>query len=254
MPIITFISDFGTTDHYVASVKGAILKYNPNNKIVDISHEVNKYDLSHAAYIFKNIYKEFPQGSVHIIGVNNSDDDNKIILFQLNNQYVITFDSGIISLLDSKENISAIEIEGEKHPSFPEKLMGEVASKIASGINYTTLGKPISQFKQFSNVEVKITNNEIVGHSIRIDHYGNIITNITKSDFNKVLSKNSGSFEINLGIDKINKLSNSYNDVGIAYLFALFNYNENLEIGMNRGNASNLLGIKNHTQIAIKFL
>ena len=210
MPIITFISDFGTTDHYVASVKGSVLKYNPNNKIVDISHEVNKYDLSHAAYIFKNIYEEFPQGSVHIIGVNNSDDDNKIILFQLNNQYVITFDSGIISLLDSKENISVIEIEGEKHSSFPEKLMGEVASKIASGINYTTLGKPISEFKQFSNVEVKITNNEIVGHSIRIDHYGNIITNITKSDFNKVLSKNSGSFEINLGIDKINKLSNSY--------------------------------------------
>ena len=132
--------------------------------------------------------------------------------------------------------------------------MGEVASKIASGINYTTLGKPISEFKQFSNVEVKITNNEIVGHSIRIDHYGNIITNITKSDFNKVLSKNSGSFEINLGIDKINKLSNSYSDVEIADLFALFNYNENLEIGMNRGNASNLLGIKNHTQISIKFL
>ena len=132
--------------------------------------------------------------------------------------------------------------------------MGEVASKIASGINYTTLGKPISEFKQFSNVEVKITNNEIVGHSIRIDHYGNIITNITKSDFNKVLSKNSGSFEINLGIDKINKLSNSYSDVGIADLFALFNYNEKLEIGMNRGNASNLLGIKNHTQISIKFL
>ena len=93
MPIITFISDFGTTDHYVASVKGSVLKYNPNNKIVDISHEVNKYDLSHAAYIFKNIYMEFPQGSVHIIGVNNSDDDNKIILFQLNNQYVITFDT-----------------------------------------------------------------------------------------------------------------------------------------------------------------
>ena len=46
-------------DHYVASVKGSVLKYNPNNKIVDISHEVNKYDLSHAAYIFKNIYEEY---------------------------------------------------------------------------------------------------------------------------------------------------------------------------------------------------
>ena len=254
MPIITFISDFGNTDHYVASVKGSVLKYNPNNKIVDVSHEVNKYDLSHAAYIFKNVYKEFPQGSVHIIGVNNSDDENKIILFQLNNQYVITFDSGIISLLDSNENISVMEIEGIKHSSFPEKLMGEVASKIASGINYTTLGKPLTEYKQFSNIEVKVTNNKIVGYSVRIDHYGNIITNISKSDFNKVLSKNSGSFEINLGIDKINKISDSYSDVEIADLFALFNYNESLEIGMNRGNASNLLGIKNHTQISIKFL
>lgn len=254
MPIITFISDFGNSDHYVASVKGSVLKYNPNNKIIDVSHEISKYDLSHAAYVFKNVYKEFPQGSVHIIGVNNSDNDNKIILFQLNNHYVITFDSGIISLLDSNENISVMQIEGMQYSSFPEKLMGEVASKIASGINYTTLGKPLSKFKQFSDIEVKLTKNEIVGYSVRIDHYGNIITNISKSDFKKVLSKNSGSFEINLGIDKINKISESYNDVEIADLFALFNYNENLEIGMNRGNASNLLGIKNHTQISIKFL
>ena len=254
MPIITFISDFGLTDHYVASVEASILKYNQNNKVVNISHEIKKYDLSHAAYVFKNVYQEFPKGSVHIIAVNDSDYKNDIILFQINNQFIITFDSGIISLIDPNENISVTVIEGDKHLSFPEKLMGEVASKIASGINYTTLGKPTKEFKKFSEIELKITNNQIVGHSVRIDHYGNIITNIKKTDFYRVLSKNSGSFEINLGIDKINKISDSYSDVEIADLFALFNYNENLEIGMNRGNAANLLGIKNHTQISIKFL
>ena len=254
MPIITFISDFGRTDHYVASVEASILKYNPNNNIVNISHQIKKYDLSHAAYVFKNVYKEFPKGSVHIIAVNNSDDKNDIILFQINNQYIITFDSGIISLIDPNNNISVIKLEGNKAPSFPEKLMGEIASKLASGINYTTLGNPIYNFRKFSNIEVKITNNEIVGHSIRIDHYGNIITNIKKSDFNKVLSKNSGNFEINLGVEKITIISESYNDVDIADLFAIFNYNDNLEIGMNKGNASELLGIKNHTQIPIKFL
>ena len=84
MPIITFISDFGRTDHYVASVEASILKYNPNNNIVNISHQIKKYDLSHAAYVFKNVYKEFPKGSVHIIAVNNSDDKSDIILFQIN--------------------------------------------------------------------------------------------------------------------------------------------------------------------------
>ena len=87
------------------------------------------------------------------------------------------------------------------------------------------------------NVEVSMTQNKIIGYSMRIDHYGNIITNITKSDFNRVLEKNSGSFEINLGVDKICELSKSYNDVNIADLFALFNFNEYLEIGMNKGSA-----------------
>ena len=254
MSIITFISDFGTTDHYVASVKASILKYNPNNKVIDISHEIKKYDLSHAAYVFKNVFKEFPENSVHIIAVNNSDDDSDIILFQLDNQFVITYDSGIISLIDSSENINAIKLDDNKHPSFPEKFMGEISSKLASGINYTTLGSPVKDIRQYLDREVSIQKNQIIGHSIRIDNYGNIITNISKSDFYNVLSKNAGNFEINLGVDKIITISDSYNDVGIADLFALFNYNNNLEIGMNRGNASNLLGIKNHTPITINFL
>ena len=89
---------------------------------------------------------------------------------------------------------------------------------------------------------------------MRIDSYGNIITNISKSDFTNSLNKSSGSFSINLGIDKITKISDSYSDVGVADLFALFNYNGFLEIGMNGGGASELLGIKNHTPISIIFL
>ena len=89
---------------------------------------------------------------------------------------------------------------------------------------------------------------------MRIDSYGNIITNINRLDFNKNLNKSSGSFSINLGVDKITKISESYSDVGIADLFALFNYNGFLEIGMNGGKASQLLGIKNHTPISINFL
>ena len=103
-------------------------------------------------------------------------------------------------------------------------------------------------------MEVSISKSKIVGYSIKIDHYGNIITNISESDFNNVLYKNSGVFEIHLGVEKIIKISQSYNDVETADLFALFNYNRLLEIGMKKGNASELLGIKNHTPITIIFL
>ena len=131
MSIITFISDFGTTDHYVASVKASILKYNPNNQVIDLSHEIKKYDISHAAYVFKNVFSEFPVNSVHIIAVNNSEHNSEIILFQLDNQFITTYDSGLISLIDSNENINAIKLDGKMHFSFPEKFMGEVASKLA---------------------------------------------------------------------------------------------------------------------------
>ncbi len=254
MSLITFISDFGQSDHYVASIKGSILKYNSNIKIVDISHEIKKYDISHASYVFKNVYEEFPRGTIHVIAVNSTDVDNGIILFQLNDHFIITFDSGIISLIDSRENLNVTLLEGKINPSFPEKFMGKIASKLLSGINYTTLGKPFKDIKKYFNMEVSISKSKIVGYSIRIDHYGNIITNISESDFNNVLYKNSGVFEIHLGVEKIIKISQSYNDVETADLFALFNYNRLLEIGMKKGNASELLGIKNHTPITIIFL
>ena len=254
MSIITFISDFGTSDHYISSVKASILKYNSNNTIIDISHRVKKYDLSHAAHIFKNVFEEFPRGSVHIIAVKNYESSDKILLFQIDSHFILTFDSGIIGLICSNDKISAIEIDEKHNKIFPEKLMGEIASKLASGINYTTLGKPISVFKRFLDKEVSISKDKIIGYAMRVDSYGNIITNINESDFNKLLKKNSGTFIINLGVDKISKISNSYSDVGIADLFAVFNYNKFLEIGMNGGGASDLLGIKNHTPITIKFL
>tara|TARA_B000000565_G_scaffold101222_1_gene75345 strand:+ start:1641 stop:2405 length:765 start_codon:yes stop_codon:yes gene_type:complete len=254
MSIITFISDFGLSDHYVSSVKASILKYNSSNQIIDISHEINKYDLSHAAHVFKNVFEEFPQGSIHIIAVKNYESADDLLLFQINNQYIITYDSGIISLINSSENINATLIDESSNKVFPEKYMGEIASKLASGINYTTLGKPYVKFKKFLDREVSLSKGKIVGYTMRIDSYGNIITNISKSDFISSLNKSSGSFSINLGIDKITKISDSYSDVGVADLFALFNYNGFLEIGMNGGGASELLGIKNHTPISIIFL
>ena len=162
----------------------------------------------------------------------NSNDD--IILFQLNNHFIITYNSGIISLIEPKESYNAILIDGNKHKTFSEKFMAKIALKLASGINYTTLGSPTKDVRKFLNKETSISRNQIIGYVLRIDDFGNLITNILLSDFNKVLSKNNGSFEINVGGEIINSLSNSYSDVGIADIFALFNYNRILEIGMNK--------------------
>ena len=71
MAIITLTTDFGLHDYYVGIIKGAILCQNPNVNIVDISHNIDAYDIVQASFIIKNTYKAFPKDTVHIVSVNN---------------------------------------------------------------------------------------------------------------------------------------------------------------------------------------
>jgi len=108
MSIITLTTDFGTKDHFVGSVKGTIYNELPDAKIVDISHHISPFNITETAYILKNAYKSFPDGSIHIIGVDSElNDENKHIALKLDNHYFICANNGVISLL-------ANEIKPEK--------------------------------------------------------------------------------------------------------------------------------------------
>ena len=77
MSLITLTTDFGTKDHFVGAVKGAIYSEFPDMKIVDISHEISPFNITQTAYILKNAYKSFPEGTVHIIGVDSEINKEK---------------------------------------------------------------------------------------------------------------------------------------------------------------------------------
>ena len=71
MAVITFMSDFGTQDHYVAAVKSGIIRINPALNIIDISHDIQSFDLGHASFVIKQVYRDFPKGTVHLIAVDS---------------------------------------------------------------------------------------------------------------------------------------------------------------------------------------
>ena len=184
MSIITIISDFGYSDNYVAALKASILKLNSNLNIVDISHNIKKFSISHAAHLIKNVYKDFPQGTIHIICVKASEKNERIVVVKMNEHYFVTFDTGIFTLIDLKENYTAVSVDHSVLSSFPEKaVMGPIAAKLAANNDITTIGNPIMDLKRKYFVQANITKNKIVGHILRIDHYGNLITNINYSDF-----------------------------------------------------------------------
>ena len=98
-PIITLTTDFGEKDYSVAALKGQLYRLVPQARIVDISHQVERYYIAEAAYLLQGAYRYFPKGTIHIIGVNNElSPDKPLLLFVHEDQYFIVADNGFVSL------------------------------------------------------------------------------------------------------------------------------------------------------------
>lgn len=255
MPFITLTTDLGLKDHYVAAIKGSIYALNPDAKVVDVSHLVNKFDTGSAAFIIKNAFKYFPLGSVHIIGVNDDPGINKPFLAVFSQgHYFIGTDNGVFSLiLESKES-EAVKIETEQNaPKFPIlEVFVKAACHLANGGKLEDLGKKATGFSQKIELMAFADKDIIRGAVIYIDSYGNAITNITKKHFSQVGENRPFSimFGSNYDIDNISK---HYNEVPEGEIAAVFNSAGNLEIAVNKGNASGLLGLKLRGIIRIEF-
>ncbi len=253
MPIITLTTDFGLKDHYVSSVKGAILSQLPEATIVDISNVIEEYHLPDTAFILKNAFVNFPKGSIHIIGVKaNQTKETPHLIVYAQGHYFIGADNGIFSLL-FETDIDKIIALPEINSVFPTRdIFAKVACEIAKGKAIEELGA-----KKESVTQMLAFNAAPMGDSIRgkvnyVDVYGNSITNITKSLFNQT-AKGRG-FMIELKNHNITKISNSYNDVPHGEMLALFNTSDYLEIALNQGRADNLLSLKVNATVIIQFV
>jgi S-adenosyl-L-methionine hydrolase (adenosine-forming) len=255
MAIITLLTDSGESDHYVAAIKARIISVNPGIRIVDISHKINPSDIGHAAFVLRAVFRDFPKGSVHLIGVDSTaTKGDAFVALQMEDHFFVGADNGIFSLISDKshQQIAQLNITNPLTTSFPERdIFAPAAAKIASGISLTDLGKPLAGFKRMTDRQVKATRKQISGNVIRVDHYGNLITNIPKEAFD-ILSKDKG-FVIQFGGEKFRRIHTLYNQADEGECFMLFNSIGLLEIGIYRGNASELLGLSYDSMVNIIF-
>jgi hypothetical protein len=278
MSIITLTTDYGLKDHFVGAIKGKILSEFIDAIIIDISHDIDPFNILETAYIIEAAYKSFPKNTVHLIGVDAElNKENKHLAIQWNNQYFICADNGILSILTQKivpQKIVAINI----HDRLPKEttdldVFVTVACHLAKGGLLNVIGKEISQIKQITEIKPIIANdkNSIKGNIIYIDHFGNVVTNITKKLFLEVAK--GRSYEIPLFQRKnqnpIKTILNKYSDIANTDKYdiknyegdklAIFNEAGYLEIAVfrgnrtNVGNATSLLGLSYHDVITINF-
>lgn len=276
MAIITLTTDFGHKDHFVGALKGTIYKELSDAKIVDITHTVSPFNIQECAYILKNSYKAFPEGTVHIVGVDSEPTiENQHIAVLVDNHYFISANNGVISLITSEiepEKVVEINIPNPIVGSFPVlDIFVKVACHIVRGGKLEVVGKSFDDLKELKEFAPRITKEgkTIIGSVIYIDNYGNVITNIQRSLFEAY--RNGRKFEINARNRKINQIYNRYSDIinfdleknqrkGPGDLLALFNSSDYLELAIYKsdlntvGGASTLLGLDYRDTIIINFL
>ncbi len=255
MAIVTLLTDSGDNDHYVAAIRARILSLNPGIKIIDITHRIPSFHVAHAAYVLRSVFRDFPKGTVHLVAVHaTGNPDDKPIALQLEDHFFVGCDNGLFGLISEKTQQNLVELNAINPvtTTFPERdIFAPAAAKLASGVPISSLGKPLAMFKKMIDRQVKATWRQIVGNVIHVDSFGNLITNIPKETF-ELLSRDK-TFTVQAGTDRFRKIHVQYHDVEEGECFLLFNAQGLLEIGINKGNAAELLGLEYGSPIIIYF-
>lgn len=255
MAIITFISDFGYSDHYVAAVKGKILQSNAGLQIIDISHNIEHFDIAHGSYVLKMAFKDFPEGTVHLVAVSsNGNEGENLIALKLENHYFVGTDNGLFGLISDQAPTEMVSLLGKGHlvSTFPARdVLAAAAARLANGEELAALGKPLTSIKRLLGRSMRATKKQISGHVVRVDHYGNLITNIEQKAFD-ILSKEK-TYTVSFGRENFSKINQMVHQTGNGDIFIVFNSLGFLEIGINHGNASELLGLYYDSPVNIFF-
>jgi S-adenosyl-L-methionine hydrolase (adenosine-forming) len=253
MPIITLLSDWGLTDHYVASVKGAILSRLPDAVIVDISHNIRLFDIKHASFVMRNAWHSFPEGTIHILGIDSIESDkHPHVIVKSEGHYFIGADTGLISIIlnEKPEKIISLSVTQDSgYFTFPARdRFVKVAALLAKGTNMDELGEQLQLLNTKTLLQPDFDGKTIYGKVMHIDNYENIFVNITDRFVRECMGKNP--YQIICKKDVI-PLVKAYGDLREGYTCALFASNGLLQIAVNRGKAASLLGMSIDSEVLI---
>src|SRR5678815_237221 len=252
MPILTLTSDIGNKDFLVGAVKGQILQVNEEINIIDISHELTPFNYPQAAYVCRNAIRNFPDSSFHIILMNLFHARPEYLLVaRQGNQYIGMADNGLMTMIleGLPDEVVGIPLDRTQNRNtlYCARVFAQAFTDLLSGMALSKIGDVNHQIQVKNALKPLLGNNYIEGQIIFIDHFENVIVNITREEFEA--QRRGRSFKIVFKRDEvIDKISESYADVHEGEKLALFNSAGYLEIAINKGNAAGLFGLKGFSE------
>jgi len=259
--IITFTTDFGLTEHYVGTMKGVILNINPSVHMVDITNSVQSYDVLDGALAISQAYRFFPSNSIHLVivdpGVGSS---RRPLLVRSERHFFLAPDNGVLSLVfeQEQERLEVRHITSEHYFLQPvsntfhgRDVFAAIAGWLSKGIESSSFGDVITDYVRFAAPKPKVmAPNTIKGVVLKVDKFGNMITNIRPADLPQLFEPEA-QFRIIIGKAEITKMKTAYAQGTPGETFAILGSLGYLEIATNRGMAARMVGADKGSDVGV---
>ncbi len=243
MPVITLTTEWKPDDIYNGIIKGKLSTLCPGVNIVDNAGCIPPFNISHASFIIRNTFENYPDGTIHIICVHSEAADNQdYLIVKAKEHFFIGTDNGIFNLILNSEPDEIIKIE-DNGASDELEIFAKAAADLLSGKNLAELGVSLKTVVEKVPLRATIDKDVIIGSIIFIDSYGNAISNITKEVFFRVFDNKEYRILIQSNKNFIDQISERYNQVPVGEMLARFNQFDLLEIAINGADVSELLGL-----------
>jgi S-adenosylmethionine hydrolase len=249
-PIIAFLTDFGTRDHYVGVMKGVALGICPEAALVDITHEVPPQDVLTGALELSAAYKYFPEGTIFLVVVDPGVGSARRGIAADSGSYrFVAPDNGVLSLtLRETPSVRVVELSERAYqrPTVSRTFEGRdrfapAAAWLARGTELTALGREIREWIEVTTPSPVIEAAQLVGEVLRVDRFGNLVTNLDRA----TLERYAGDTPVQIvaGNAAMGTIAATYADVEVGSPCALIGSTDYLEIAINGGSAAEWLGL-----------
>jgi S-adenosylmethionine hydrolase len=250
-PVIGLLSDFGLKDPYVAEMKAVILGICEDLQIVDISHGIEKFDVRMGAFVLASAIPYFPEDTVYVAVVDPGvGTKRRPIVVETNSSLLVGPDNGLLMLAAEKEGVKhvykvdnkALMLSRISRTFHGRDIFAPVAAYLAAGRHPSEVGSEINDYFIPRYAKPAVENNALIGEVLHIDDFGNVITNISEKDLNKLDAKRDVFLSVKLERKALSlRYCSAYGEVKINELLAVIGGHGFLEIAANQGNAARKL-------------
>ena len=258
-PVVALLSDFGFRDHYVGAMKGVVLNICPEATLVDISHEIPAHDVLTAALELAAAYRYFPAGSVFLVVVDPGvGSERRGVAADAGDYRFVAPDNGVLTaVLGEQPPRRVVELTERRYarPTVSRTFEGRdrfapAAAWIAKGVQLSALGRPLRDYRTLDIPAPDVADDRVVGQVLRIDRFGNVVSNIDRKAFESVAQR--GSIQIEVGPHVIGRLVETYTEIREDEVCALFGGTEHLEFAASSSSAVDKLDVERGAAVVVR--